>query len=117
MFFIKLNNSEKWRYSTEFLDETLSSEGNQQIEAHRDILAASSHILKHVLNQTKHPHPVIYMRGITLTCLEFQVLSVSNYSARLCVTLPSHTLMLISFIVMPFHICDIYGRSFTANGL
>ena len=42
---------------------------NKCYEAHRDILSASNHMLRDVLNQTKHSHPSIYMRGITLICV------------------------------------------------
>ena len=48
----------------EFCDVTLAVEGNFKIEAHRVILAASSKFFKNLLQDNKHPHPLIYMRGI-----------------------------------------------------
>ena len=48
----------------EFSDVTLAVEGNYKIEAHRVILAASSKFFKNLLHENKHPHPLIYMRGI-----------------------------------------------------
>ena len=48
----------------EFCDVTLASEGDQQIEAHKVILAASSPFFKNMLKRNKHSHPLIYMRGI-----------------------------------------------------
>merc|ERR1712240_811293 len=49
---------------TNFSDVTLVGEGNQQITAHKVILAASSPVFNDMLKQNKHPHPLIYMRGI-----------------------------------------------------
>ena len=43
---------------------TLASEGNQQIKAHRVILAASSPFFMDLLRSNKNSHPLIYMRGI-----------------------------------------------------
>ena len=53
------------REDPNFSDVTLAGEGNQHIEAHKMILAASSKFFKDILQQNKHPHPLIYMRGIT----------------------------------------------------
>ena len=43
---------------------TLACEDGQQFEAHKVILAASSPSLRHLLKANKHPHPLIYMRGV-----------------------------------------------------
>ena len=48
----------------DFCDVTLASEGNQYIEAHRVILAASSTLLRDMLRKNKHSHPLLYMRKI-----------------------------------------------------
>ena len=53
------------RDDTEFTDVTLACDGNQRIEAHRVILAASSPFFSNILKENnKHPHPFIYMRGV-----------------------------------------------------
>ena len=52
------------REDREFADVTLACEDGQQIEAHKVILAASSPFLQNLLRRNKHPHPLIYLRGI-----------------------------------------------------
>ena len=52
------------REDNEFADVTLACEDGQQIEAHKVILAASSPFFNNLLKRNKHPHPLIYMRGI-----------------------------------------------------
>ena len=42
---------------------TLSCEDGQQMEAHKVILAASSPFFQKILQNSKHPHPLIYLRG------------------------------------------------------
>merc|ERR1712129_423098 len=37
---------------------------DERIEAHRVILAASSSFFSSVFLKTKHPHPMIYMKGV-----------------------------------------------------
>jgi len=49
---------------TEFADVTLACEDGQQVEAHKVILAASSPFFQNLLRRNKHPHPLIYMRGV-----------------------------------------------------
>ena len=48
----------------EFCDVTLVSEDYTKIEAHKVILAASSSFFRGLLNQSKHPHPLLYLRGV-----------------------------------------------------
>ena len=48
----------------EFADVTLACEDGQQIQAHKVILAACSPLFKNLLQRSKHPHPLIYLRGI-----------------------------------------------------
>ena len=43
---------------------TLACEDGQQVEAHKVILAASSPFFQKLLAKNKHPHPLIYMRGM-----------------------------------------------------
>ena len=52
------------REDNEFADVTLACEDGQQIEAHKVILAASSPFFQTLLKRNKHPHPLIYMRGV-----------------------------------------------------
>ena len=52
------------RDNIDFADVTLASEDGHQMEAHKVILAASSPFFHNLLRQNKHPHPLIYMRGI-----------------------------------------------------
>ena len=52
------------RTGVDFSDVTLVCEDDQQIEAHRIILTACSPFFSTVLRRNKHPHPIIYMRGV-----------------------------------------------------
>ena len=49
---------------TDFTDVTLACEDGQQIEAHKVILASSSPFFQNLLTKNKHPHPLIFMRGV-----------------------------------------------------
>merc|ERR1712105_63398 len=48
----------------ELADVTLACEDGQQVKAHRVILASSSPFFMNLLRRNKHPHPLIYMRGL-----------------------------------------------------
>ena len=48
----------------DFLDVTLASEDGKQVEAHKVILAISSPFFQNLLKRNKHPHLLIYMRGV-----------------------------------------------------
>jgi hypothetical protein len=52
------------REDCDFTDVTLACEDGQQVEAHKVILAASSPFFQNLLKTNKHPHPLIYMRGL-----------------------------------------------------
>ena len=52
------------RNDKEFSDVTLACEDGTQIETHKVILATSSPFFMEILKRNKHPHPLIYMRGI-----------------------------------------------------
>ena len=52
------------RGDIDFADVTLVCEDDQQIEAHKIVLAASSPFFQNLLMKNKHTHPLIYMRGI-----------------------------------------------------
>ena len=51
------------RNDTEFTDVTLACEDGQQMVAHKVILAASSPFFEKILQKSKHPHPLIYLKG------------------------------------------------------
>jgi len=51
------------RNDKEFTDLTLACEDGQQMEAHKVILASSSPFFQKILQKSKHPHPLIYLRG------------------------------------------------------
>ena len=51
------------REDKEFTDVTLVCEDGQQMEAHKVILAASSPFFEEILQKSKHPRPLIYLRG------------------------------------------------------
>ena len=52
------------REDCDFADVTLACEDGQQIEAHKVFLAASSPFFQKLLKINRHPHPLIFMRGI-----------------------------------------------------
>ena len=52
------------REDNDFTDVTLACEDGQQVEAHKVILASSSPFFQKLLGRNKHPHPLIYMRGV-----------------------------------------------------
>ena len=52
------------RDDQDFADVTLVCEDGHKIEAHKVILVTSSPFLEKLLKLNKHPHPLIYMRGM-----------------------------------------------------
>ena len=52
------------RGDCDFADVTLACEDGQQFDVHKVILAASSPFFKNILRRNKHPHPLIFMRGV-----------------------------------------------------
>ena len=52
------------RDDSDFTDVTLACEDGKQVEAHKVILAASSPFFQKLLGRNRHPHPLIYMRGM-----------------------------------------------------
>ena len=54
---------EKLRGDREFTDVTLVCEDGQQMETHKVVLASSSPFFEKILQKSKHPHPLIYLRG------------------------------------------------------
>ena len=54
-----------FRNDQDFADVTLVCEDGTQIETHKIILATSSPFFMEVLKKSKHPHPLIYMKGFS----------------------------------------------------
>ena len=52
------------RNDRDLVDVTLVCEDGTQIETHKVILASSSPFFMEILKKNKHPHPMIYMRGL-----------------------------------------------------
>ena len=52
------------RGDRELTDVTLVCEDGQQIEVHKVVLVTSSPFFMELLKKNKHPHPLIYMRGL-----------------------------------------------------
>ena len=53
------------RNDKDFTDVTLACGDGRQVEAHRNILSSCSPFFRAILKRAKHPHPFIYMRGIS----------------------------------------------------
>ena len=72
----------KRREDKDFTDVTLACEDGQQVEAHKVILASSSPFFQNLLKKNKHPHPLIYMKGIKheilLAVVDFLYLGEAN---------------------------------------
>ena len=47
-----------------FTDVTVACENNKTIEAHKVILSACSNLFGNILQESPHPHPLIYLQGI-----------------------------------------------------
>ena len=58
------NSIKKLRASSDFADVTLACEDGEVMEAHKFILSAASPFFQNLLLRSKHPHPIIYMRGV-----------------------------------------------------
>jgi hypothetical protein len=47
-----------------FTDVTLATDDSKQIKAHKVILSACSSFFRRILHNNKHPHPLIYIKGV-----------------------------------------------------
>ena len=81
----KVNVSSSFRELREdkdLTDVTLVCEDGSQVEAHKVILAASSPFFMNILKRNKHPHPLIYMRGLKsedlVAIVDFLYLGAAN---------------------------------------
>ena len=52
------------RNDGDLTDVTLACEDGTQMEAHKVVLASTSPFFFNLLKRNKHPHPLIYMKGI-----------------------------------------------------
>ena len=52
------------RNDQDFADVTLACEDGTHIQVHKVVLASSSPFFKEMLKRNKHPHPLIYKRGL-----------------------------------------------------
>ena len=72
------------RNDQDFADVTLACEDGTQIITHKVILASSSPFFMEVLKKNKHPHPLIYMRGLKaedlVTMVDFLYFGEANVS-------------------------------------
>ena len=64
------SGSGRFKEENDFADVTLACEDGNQFEAHKVILAASSPFFENLLKRKKHPHPLVYMRGVSSVDLE-----------------------------------------------
>ena len=71
-YFLKWNEFEEnsrstfkdMRNDTDFTDMTLVCDDYQEIEGHKVILSTSSIFFDKIFRKSKHPHPLIYLRGV-----------------------------------------------------
>jgi len=54
---------------TDFLDVTLVTDDDKQIKAHKVILSASSPFFRKILSLNPHPHPLLYLKGVSSSSL------------------------------------------------
>ena len=58
------------RDDIDLVDVTLACGVKMQLQAHKFVLSASSPFFKEILRNNKHPHPLIYLKGIKAGALE-----------------------------------------------
>ena len=54
----------KLRTADHFYDVTLVSDDQQQVSAHKVVLASSSEYFKNILTSNKHDHPLLCLNGV-----------------------------------------------------
>jgi len=77
-FCLKWNDFEKnisgafrdLKNDNDFFDVTLACDDEEQVSAHKVILSACSPFFRQVLRRHKHQHPLLYIRGVSLSDLE-----------------------------------------------
>ena len=58
------------RNDLDLTDVTLACENRKQFQAHKFVLSASSPFFKEILLNNKHPHPLIYLKGMKAGIME-----------------------------------------------
>ena len=54
---------------TEFVDVTLASHDDEQIQAHKVILCSASPFFKRIISRNKHQHPLLFLRNVSMKTL------------------------------------------------
>jgi len=57
----------------DLVDVSLVSEDGEKMQAHKVILSLCSPFFKTVLKNNKHPHPLLYMRGVKMSALHLLI--------------------------------------------
>lgn len=66
-----INSSfQEMRNDLDLADVTLACEGRKQFQAHKFVLSSSSPLFKEILRNNKHPHPLIFLKGMKPEPLE-----------------------------------------------
>ena len=52
------------RVDKDYFDVTLACDDNKDVSAHKVILSSCSPYFRSLLSRNKHPHPLVYMRGM-----------------------------------------------------
>ena len=61
---------QEMRDDLDLADVTLACEDRRQFQAHKFVLSASSPFFKEILGNNRHPHPLIYLKGMKAVALE-----------------------------------------------
>ena len=64
------NSFRKLRNAEDFYDVTLVSDDQQQVSAHKIVLAAASGYFENILKKNQHSHPLLCLEGIAITELK-----------------------------------------------
>ena len=64
------NSFRKLRSNDSFYDVTLVSDDQQQVSAHKVVLASSSEYFKNILTSNKHSHPMLCLSGVNTADLK-----------------------------------------------
>ena len=72
------------RDDKELTDVTLAYEDGEHFEAHKVIMAASSPFFEQILQKSKHPHPLIYLRGYQSKIFAYLLDFLYSGEAKIC---------------------------------
>ena len=75
---------EELRNEHELTDVTLVCGGGEQMEAHKIVLASCSPFFMDLFKRNKHPHPLVFLRGIGVEDLVAVVDFVYNGQTNIC---------------------------------